>query len=299
MDEDRTPLGELIGASSGHDDEAGQVATAAVMAMDRFLVSPRYELWPVRGAIDQAQQLPPGSTVPVACFAAQGLAPTIDLAVELAAAGHRPVPHVAARIVTDRAMLQDVVERLDAAGIEALFVIAGDVPDPLGPYTSAVDLLRELVDLDGGALRRSVGVAGYPEGHPHIEDDELWDALAAKQELGAAFVVTQMCFDAEAILTWITATRDRGIELPVHVGLPGSAERRHLVTIAGQTGVGASLRFLSGHTGLAARLFRPGGFSPRHLVESLRPHLGTPGGPAGFNIFTLNRIDRLARVLAD
>lgn len=299
MDDDRTPLGDLIGSSGGRADDLGDVASTSVTAMDRFLLGPRYELWPVRGAIDQARSLPAGSIVPVACFAAEGLAPTIDLAVALADAGHRPVPHIAARIVTDCGMLEHAIGRLDDAGIDELFVIAGDVAQPVGPYRSAVDLLRDLVDLDGGSLRRSVGVAGYPEGHPKIGDEALWEALEAKQELGTAFVVTQMCFDPGAIVAWIAAARERGIELPIHVGLAGSAERRHLVTIAGQTGVGASLRFLSGHAGLAARLFRPGGYSPRHLVESLRPQVGRPGGPTGFNVFTLNRIDRLARILAD
>ena len=43
-----------------------------------------------------------------------------------------------------------------------------------------------------------MGVAGYPEGHPAIPEEQLIDALLAKQE-HATHVTTQMTFDGDAI----------------------------------------------------------------------------------------------------
>lgn len=298
MQEQDRALGELIDAGAS-DPLAGEPADGAATAtMDHLLCGARYELWPVRGVREQARLLPAGATVPIACFPAQGIEPTVALAVELAGAGYRPVPHLSARTIPSRGAVRTALARLDDAGVTEAFVIAGDVERPAGPYSTAAALLTDLVELDGGELTRTVGVAGYPEGHPSIDDAALWAALRAKQALGARFVVTQMCFDPDAILGWIGEAREHGVQLPVHVGVAGSAERRHLVAIARQTGVGTSLRFLTGHAGLVARLFRPGGYNPRHLVDALRPHLGRDRGPAGFNVFTLNRVDRLARVLA-
>src|SRR4029079_7296217 len=95
----------------------------------------------------------------------------------------------------------------------AASVAACASPEPLGPYTSAV----ELVPLVAEHPRRpaTIGIAGYPEGHPLIDDAALAEALAAKAPY-ADYVTTQICFDPEAILRFAT-----GVKLPVLAGVPG------------------------------------------------------------------------------
>jgi len=77
------------------------------------------------------------------------------------------------------------------------------------------------------------------EGHALIDDEELDRALMDKQPF-ASCVVTRLCFDADAILGWISDIRHRGIRLPVYVGLPGVVDRKKLLKV----GVGDSARFL-------------------------------------------------------
>lgn len=64
------------------------------------------------------------------------------------------------------------------------------------------------------------GVAGYPEKHeeaPNAEIDMQW--LKHKVDCGASYIVTQMCFDNDRILDFISRCRAAGITVPVIPGL--------------------------------------------------------------------------------
>lgn len=71
-------------------------------------------------------------TVTVTASPAKGLEPTLDLATRLAARGCRAVPQVPARLIVDEAHLTEVVARPLEAGIDDLFVPAGDSDPPAG-----------------------------------------------------------------------------------------------------------------------------------------------------------------------
>ncbi|MFP3599754.1 methylenetetrahydrofolate reductase, partial [Chryseobacterium sp. SIMBA_029] len=92
----------------------------------------------------------------------------------------------------------------------------GDAPHPAGPYSTGIELVRDIADITGGKM--AVGVAGYPEGHPNINGLQLLEALAAKQEY-ATRVVTQMCFSANAIHNYAALLRRQGVHLPVWAGV--------------------------------------------------------------------------------
>ena len=133
-------------------------------------------------------------------------ADTVAIAKRLRGEGFEPVPHVAARSVTDEAMLDDFLGRLkDEAFVTQALVIAGGVEKPVGRYASSMDLLETGMFQKHGITR--LGVAGHPEGSPDISEAALKDALLWKnrfaQETGLdLYVETQFCFDADAIIAW-------------------------------------------------------------------------------------------------
>ena len=53
----------------------------------------------------------------------------------------------------------------------------------------------------------------YPEGHPDIADDVLLATLLEKQRY-ASYMATQMCFNPDAITSWIRRLRAQGVSLP-------------------------------------------------------------------------------------
>jgi methylenetetrahydrofolate reductase (NADH) len=189
-------------------------------------------------------------------------------------------------MVRDRDHLDQLLAGMGDAGIEDLFLIAGDVEEPVGEYSAA----QELLDLLADHPRRPelIGVAGYPEGHPKISDEELERALRAKSRL-ADYVVTQMCFDAEALRRWIERERERGMDLPVVIGMPGKVTRRKLVRMSARIGVGPSLDFLRKQKGLRALLSRRS--TADRLLDGVAPMLDEAGlAVAGFQYFTFNEL---------
>lgn len=262
-------------------------------ALSRLLREVRFEVFPSQTLDDQLEHLPAGATVPITCSPSRGVEATLKVSRRLLERGLRPVPHLSARVVTGPDHVQFVVEELEDQGVGDVLVIGGDPDRPAGPYPSALDLLRALEE--AGYRFRECGVAGYPEGHPTIEPGVLEAALRDKLPY-ATYVVTQMCFDAEAILGWVQGIRDRGMTIPVYVGIPGAADAVRLIRLAGRIGVGESSRFLRAHRGLLGRLLRPG-YTPDRLVEGIaaacaaEPALGI----RGFHIYTFNQLERTER----
>ncbi len=275
--------------------------------MAELLRRPRYEVLPFAGTAEQVEQhVPTSLPVTVTASPRLGLEPTLELTEALARRGFSAVPHLAARLVYDDAHLTEILDRLREVGVRDVFVVAGDGQAPVGDFAAALALLTAISrlgqpDADTGLAR--VGVTGYPEGHPHISDDELSQALLAKQPM-ASYVVTQMCFDAGAVGRWVSRTRGLGVRLPVHAGVAGAVDRLKLLNIARRIGVGSSLRFLRKHRG-GGQLVRPGGYLPDRLLDELASdvtqgdcrlaglHVYTFGDVAGTEQWRQGLLDRL------
>jgi methylenetetrahydrofolate reductase (NADPH) len=265
------------------------VSVERAAAFSEILARPRFEIIPAKGAERQADHLPEAAKVPVTCSPTKGIESTLRLSERLLERGFEVVPHIAARLVADEAHLQEILRWLDQRGVREIHVIGGDSKKPVGPYASALALLGAMSRLEHGVER--VGIGAYPEGHPLIGDGELDRALLDKQPF-SSYVVTQLCFDAGAILDWISGVRRKGIGLPVYVGVPGAVDRTKLLRISLKVGVGDSVRFLKKQSGLVGALLKPGGYSPDGLVEALAPYAGDGEyGITGLHIYTFNQVE--------
>ncbi|NAZ88330.1 5,10-methylenetetrahydrofolate reductase, partial [Kineococcus sp. T90] len=175
---------------------------AAGAALRRALAGAGYEVLPFAGTAEAVLAHVP-RTVPLTVTAStkRGTAATLALTERLSAEGYRVAPHLSARMLRDGAELREVVDRLRAAGTTSLFVVGGDAHGA-GEFPDALALLRALGELDHPFT--DVGVAGYPEGHASLGAAALERSLAEKAPL-AHHVVTQICFDAAAIVAWARA----------------------------------------------------------------------------------------------
>ncbi|MDP9143864.1 MAG: methylenetetrahydrofolate reductase [Actinomycetota bacterium] len=245
-----------------------------------------FELIPLKGALEKTEAIPLGSTVSVTASPSRGMAPTVELALELQDRGFRAVPHLSARMIEDREDLASIIKNLDDGGVGRVFVTGGD-GQPHGDYFDALSLLRDMADLGHPFLE--VGITGYPEGHPAIPADRLRQAMLDKQA-HATHIVTQMCFSPEAIVDWIATIRADGVELPVRVGVPGAIDSARLLTIAARIGVGDSMRFLAKNRRAMIRMLRPGRYRPDRLVNPVA-RMGEELGLSGLHIFTFNQVE--------
>jgi methylenetetrahydrofolate reductase (NADPH) len=225
---------------------------------------------------------------------------TLAAAVQVRAVGLEPVPHVAVRNFGSEQALDDFLARLNGeARVDNVLVIAGD-RNECGPFRRALDAI------DNGVLRRrgirSIGIAGYPQGHPRIGDDELNRALAEKIAAAEATglnleIVTQFCFDARSILDFVARLRGFGFDHRVRVGLVGPTSLTSLMRYAARCGVRASAQGLARRSGLMRQMFALA--TPDDLIRALAE--AAPAGvvPHFFSFGGVPATGRWARAVAD
>ncbi|MCW2771045.1 MAG: 5,10-methylenetetrahydrofolate reductase [Aeromicrobium sp.] len=254
----------------------------------RLLESSRYEVLPTASIEDKIlQSVPRGHTLTVTASPSKGLDATLDLAERLVGHGYQAVPHLAARMISGRAELTEIVSRLRAIGIDSVFVPAGDA-DPTGDYAGSLDLLQDLTAM--GSPFRQVGVTGYPESHPTIADDVTVQAMWDKRH-HATTLVSNLCFDPQVVRTWVQRVRSRGAVMPLLIGMPGPVERTKLLAMATKIGVSESTRFLAKNKSVFARIAMPGGFSPEKFLERIAPTTQEPASHVeGLHLFTFNQV---------
>jgi methylenetetrahydrofolate reductase (NADPH) len=183
-------------------------------------------------------------------------------AAKLRRAGLFVMPHVGARHLQSGKQLQELAARLvGEAGIDRVLIVAGDRRKPAGPFDSSLAIMQSGVFQRVGILNMSV--AGFPEGNPHISPEVLDAALAAKvafaqQEGIRLSLTTQFCFSAGPILSWLGRLRERGIDVPVRVGLAGPAGVMTLLRYAVRCGVGNSAHVLTQNPAFAKALMDSG-----------------------------------------
>ena len=160
------------------------------------------------------------------------------------------VPHIIcsgfSKVETEYALID-----LHFLGINNILVLRGDkakhdnrfIPTENG-YSHAYELAQQVNNFNDGFFLDgtkmdiitdcpfSYGVAGYPEKHeeaPNQEIDMIF--LKNKVDLGADYIVTQMCFDNEKIYDFIKRCREAGINVPIVPGLKPIVNRNQLTML--------------------------------------------------------------------
>ncbi|MEL0205122.1 MAG: methylenetetrahydrofolate reductase [Alphaproteobacteria bacterium] len=215
--------------------------------------------------------LQPETTVNVTFLPGTDPMDTIAVAQRLHNDGMMPVPHLAARSLKDADQLDTLLSAfVEKAGVKEVLVIGGGVDKPVGQFSDSMQVLSTgLIQRHG---IRSIGVAGHPEGSPDISDDEIAEALAAKNALAVAegldlYIETQFCFEADIVLDWEKRVRAAGNRLPIRIGIPGPATIKTLFRFAQISGIGPSMRFISKQARNVAKLMTVQ--SPHLLLDGL------------------------------
>lgn len=218
----------------------------------------------VVGLTEAASLIPQGTKVNVTFLGNEDLQMRVAAAKAVKGLGFVPVPHISARRLASQAQLEEFLDALAEIGAtEHVFAVGGDPATPEGPYPDALTMIRSGVLQQYGV--KEVSIAGYPEGHPDIATDVLWqhleDKSAALKEQGLdAVILTQFSFDTDPVMSWIKGVRDRGIDTQIRLGTPGPAGIKRLISFASRFGVGAN-----------AMIVKKYGFSLTNLMGSAGP----------------------------
>lgn len=223
---------------------------------------------------------PAGTRVYLADLGTHSIDQLVEAAARIKTVGYQPIPHIAARRMTDVADADNRIARFMAeSGVEEFLMVAGSPESQVGSVASSLELL------DSGILQKNgvtkIVVAGHPEGSPDFPDSELLPALKAKQTFGkenniAVTMATQFSFDVPGIIAWEKSLMEASIDLPIHIGVAGPAKITTLIRYATLCGVGQSLNFLKKRGGALASMIT--GFSPDEVVTPLEDHIKSGQG---------------------
>lgn len=146
--------------------------------------------------------------------------------------------------------IEDSLIDMDFLGMNNVLALRGDslkgerrfTPHPQG-HSYATELVTQIADMNRGNFidgegksgHRTdfcIGVAGYPEKHaeaPNLETDI--ENLKRKVDAGAEYIVTQMSFDNDRILSFVDTCRSAGITVPIVPGIKPIATKSHLTVL--------------------------------------------------------------------
>jgi methylenetetrahydrofolate reductase (NADPH) len=250
---------------------------------------------------DAAPLIPPETPLSVTFLPGEELAARVTATVAVRELGFEPMPHFSARRILSEddfeGYLRDVVQ---AAEVRRCFIVAGDPPEPQGPYADTMSLLKT------GAFERAgvkaIGIGGHPEGHPVMTPDQCWAVLGEKvaeidQRGMAALIVTQFGFDPDRVLAWLIELRARGIDTPVRIGIPGPASIKALLRFAARCGVGASAAVMKKYGVSITNLL--GAAGPDRLVDGFAAQLEPAHGAVRLHFYPFGGLVKTVEWIAD
>jgi methylenetetrahydrofolate reductase (NADPH) len=120
---------------------------------------------------------------------------------------------------------EDIRRQMDRClelGIDNILALRGDIPQgwegTRGDFKHASELIAFLREEYGDKF--VIGMAGAPE--KHIEAQTFAEDIAhlrMKQDAGADFITTQLCYDVEGFKWWMDTIRKTGVTIPIDVGI--------------------------------------------------------------------------------
>jgi methylenetetrahydrofolate reductase (NADPH) len=225
--------------------------------------------------------LPSGTRVYIANIDGTPFDDMVATAKRLHEDGFAVMPHIPARMIESRAMLEEWLRRYrDEAGIDQALVLAGGLPAPRGEFENSMQLLETGLFQQYGFRR--LHVAGHPEGSRDIDANgstqNVDAALHWKQDYARSTgtemaIVTQFVFDARPAIEWSERIRANGITLPIHLGVAGPAKLQTLIKFAMACGVGPSIRVLRKRAMDLTKLMLP--YTPAEVLSGVANHLSS------------------------
>jgi methylenetetrahydrofolate reductase (NADPH) len=187
--------------------------------------------------------------------------------------------------------IQAALQDLKARGVHNVLALRGDIPPGAerlasAGYTYAYQLIEEI----RAAGSFCIGAACYPEGHIDCTDLEAdIQHMVRKQEAGADFFVSQLCFDNTAFLRFWDRARRGGITRPISAGVMpilwrGQAER--MIFLCGASLPSPVVKLLHRYEHCPDDLRRAGiELCVRQMEDLLRQ------GVDGVHIYSMNKPD--------
>ncbi len=192
-----------------------------------------------------------------------------------------------------------VLDDLQAAGIQNVLALRGDIPEgasfPGDDHFLHASGLIAAIKSRGGFC---VGAACYPEGHPEAPSkDKDLDYLREKMDAGADFFTTQLFFDNNILYQFLYRALQKGVSAPFTAGIMPVVNAKQVKRICALSGASLPPRF-------AAILDRFGGdpacmqkagiaYATEQIIDLIA------NGVRCVHLYTMNRPEIAAAIFAN
>lgn len=195
---------------------------------------------------------------------------------------------------------QDVEEHLERymkLGVGNVLALRGDIPEGTDMTQGDFRFANEMVSY----IRRiypelCIGAACYPEKHVECRTQaEDIVHLKVKQDCGADFFMSQLCYDIWAYERFLDKIRRAGITIPVIVGVLPVLNKNGIIRMALSNGcsIPGDLASIIGKYGEKPEEFKKAG--KEYTVELIYKYMNA--GIDGLHMYTLNKYDDVADIL--
>jgi methylenetetrahydrofolate reductase (NADPH) len=193
-----------------------------------------------------------------------------------------------------------VLEKIRALGCKNILALRGDPPNggEFQPTPGGFEFASQLVKFIRETGDFSVGVAGFPEGHPACKNGKHadWRHLKEKVDAGADFVLSQLFFDNVDYFEFYDFVAGKlGVRVPLVPGIVPFLSAAQIIKFTQLCGakipplLRAKLDELGGNDEAAAEFGIE--YATRQCEELLR------AGAPGLHFYTLNKASSTVQVL--
>ena len=225
--------------------------------------------------------LPKGTRVYIAHIEGTPIEDMLVTAKKINEQGFKAMPHFPARIIKDKNTLSEWIKKYQGeANINEALLIAGGANNSYGDFDSSIQLLETEL-FDKFSFKR-IHIAGHPEGNKDIDPDgsrlNVDEALSWKHEFSQRTdakmaLATQFCFESPPVIEWVNSIQNKGIDIPVHIGIAGPAKLQTLIKYSIECGVGASIKILQKRALDLTKLLLP--YKPTQVLQELADYKST------------------------
>ena len=195
-------------------------------------------------------------------------------------------------------MKKDLQTYLDK-GIDHILALRGDFPKGWTETRGDFNYANELVEfIKVNFPQFCIAAAGDPEKHVQASSfDEDIAHIRVKQDAGADYIMTQLCYDVNHYEWWVEKVRKAGITLPIDVGVMPVLSKDPTMRMAVSNGsaIPRELAEIIGRYGDNPEDFKKAG--KEYTVKLIHKFMNA--GINGLHIYSLNKWKDVSDILND
>ena len=204
-------------------------------------------------------------------------------------------------VIHTRHEIRAILDQLKTCDIRNILALRGDAPKENPDWTPGPDNFKYSCELVSFIREHygdyfSVGVAGFPEGHP-LAPDRAFDAdiLKKKVDAGGEFVMTQLFFDNQQYFDYVKRLRALNVNARVIPGILPITNYESAVNFCKSCGASVPQRVHDIFKPIADDKEKTMAAGIRFAVDQCCDLLA--GGAPGLHLYTLNKAEPVKTIL--